>query len=75
MKFKSNEMGRCPFCNSQYFEYGAIEFESDLCYFPWKCMKCGHTGEEWYSMEFVGHNVNTEDGNVEITYDMIGDDE
>lgn len=71
MKFKSNEMGHCPYCYSNYLDYGSVEFENDMCYFPWQCNSCGRTGEEWYSMEFTGHNVNTEDGNIEITDDML----
>lgn len=74
MKFKSNEMGHCPYCYSNYLDYGSVEFEDNMCYFPWQCYGCGRTGEEWYSMEFAGHNVNTEDGNIEITSDMIGDE-
>ena len=72
MKFKSNWQGMCPYCNSRDLDYGSIEFEDDMCYFPWECCGCGKTGEEWYSMEFAGHNVNTEDGNIEITDDMVG---
>ena len=72
MKFKSNEMGHCPYCYSNYLDYGSVEFEDNMCYFPWQCYSCGKTGEEWYSMEFAGHNINTEDGNIEITNDMVG---
>lgn len=71
MKFKSNWQGMCPCCNSPYFEYGLVELVGDMCYFPWKCIKCGKTGKEWYNMEFAGHNVNTEDGEIEITHDML----
>ena len=28
-----------------------------MCYFPWTCPNCKHEGEEWYSLEFAGHNV------------------
>lgn len=74
MKFKSNEMGHCPYCYSDYLDYGSCQFEGDMCYFPWQCYGCGRTGEEWYSMKFTGHNVITDDGIIEITNDMIGDD-
>ena len=71
MKLKSNEMGHCPYCDSDCLDYGSVEFEDNMYYFPWKCCSCEKTGEEWYSMEFTGHNVNTEDGNIEITDDMV----
>ena len=72
MKFKSNEMGRCPFCNDYNLEYGSVEFDSNMQYFPWKCKSCGRTGEEWYTMEFSGHNIINDNGeNIEIWYNMV----
>lgn len=62
-KFKSNEQGVCPYCNANNLEYGAVEFQDDgLLYYPWRCEQCGHSGEEWYSTNFIGHN--DEDGNI-----------
>ena len=43
-----NEMGVCANCKEQDLEYGAIQLE----------------GEEWYSMEFTGHNVYDENGEL-----------
>lgn len=73
MKIKSNEVGKCPFCNSEgTLDYGAIQLESEMCYFSWQCLKCKHEGEEWYSMNFIGHNVIDENGdNIEIEDTMI----
>lgn len=73
MKLKSNKQGVCPFCGEEgTLYYDCVEFEDDFCYFPWKCANCGHEGEEWYSMEFDGHNVIDKDGNnVEIEDYMI----
>lgn len=73
MKVKSNSQGVCPICGSEgTLDYGAVEFEGDMCYFPWKCIECEHEGEEWYVMEFNGHNVLDEDGNnIEIDSSMI----
>ena len=43
-----------------------------MCYFPWECLTCKHKGEEWYSLEFIGHNVIDEDGNnIELDNSMI----
>lgn len=69
---KSNNQGICPFCGESNLEYGAVEFEGEMCYFPWQCLECKHEGEEWYSMEFIGHNVINENGdNIEIEDNMI----
>lgn len=57
MEFKSNKAGICPFCGSEELEYRAIELEGEMCYFPWTCPNCKHEGEEWYSLEFTGHNI------------------
>lgn len=65
VKDYKNEMGYCPKCKEQNLEYGAIELEGDYgAYFPYKCNNCGLEGEEWYSMEFVGHNIYDENGEV-----------
>ena len=61
----TNRQGECPRCHSYNLEYQAIEIEGDgMCYYPYKCEDCGQEGEEWYSMEFSGHNVYTEDGDM-----------
>lgn len=61
MTYKSNEQGQCPYCNSYELEYGAIEMQDDgLAFYPWTCEHCGHSGEEWYELNFIGHN--DEDG-------------
>ncbi len=33
-----------------------------MCYFPYECKSCGLKGEEWYSMQFAGHNIYNENG-------------
>jgi len=65
-QFKSNRQGECPVCGEQDLDYGAVEFEDDMEYFPWTCNQCGAQGEEWYSRDFAGHNVETDDGSVEV---------
>lgn len=52
-----NEEGRCPKCKGMNLVYGTLEIESGMCYYPYTCKDCGQLGEEWYSMEFAGHNV------------------
>lgn len=76
MKVKSNELGFCPFCNSNELSYGNFCREGDMCYYKWTCRKCGHKGEEWYSLEFAGHNVLDENDDwVEIEPEMIESEE
>lgn len=60
----TNEQGFCPKCHSYNLDYQAIRYTDELCYYPYKCKKCGQEGEEWYRLEFQGHNVITEDGEV-----------
>lgn len=76
MKVKSNNIGVCPFCN----EVGNLDYEcfemadNEMGYYKWFCPNCKHEGEEWYILEFIGHNVIDEEGNnVEIEKDMIED--
>ena len=72
MKVKSNKQRTCPFCGEEKLYYGEVHFEGEMCCFPWKCLECGNKGEEWYFMEFLGHNVIDENGNnVKIEDEMI----
>ena len=73
MKVKSNNIGKCPFCNNEgTLDYGEVQFEGEMCCFPWKCVTSEHDGEEGYSLEFIGHNVIDENGdNIEIEDNMI----
>lgn len=62
-----NEQGFCPRCKSGNLNYEAIRLENDMCYFPYICNDCGQQGEEWYRLEFAGHNIITEEGeNIEL---------
>lgn len=72
---KSNKQGICPYCNSDDLEYGCVEFEGDMCYFPFTCNSCDKQGEEWYNMDFSGHNVFDEEGtNIEVS-ELLKDSE
>lgn len=64
MKYENyrNEQGVCPKCGGGSLDYEAARFEDDMCYFPYTCEECGQEGEEWYSLDFQGHNIITEDG-------------
>lgn len=56
--------GVCPCCGEQSLDYKAIEFEGDMGYFPYTCTNCKIEGEEWYYMDFNGHNVYDENGEM-----------
>ena len=72
MRLKSNEDGKCPFCNSFDLDYGALEVADNYVYYPWTCNECGKSGDEFYELKFVGHNVYDEDGNsIIVSEDMI----
>ena len=65
MKDYTNEQGFCPKCHSYNLDYQAMQVEDDMmCYYPYKCEDCGMQGEEWYRLEFQGHNVYDEEGNI-----------
>lgn len=64
IKDLKNSMGVCPHCKEQELEYGSIQLEGENAYFPYKCCNCGLEGEEWYYMEFTGHNVYDKEGNL-----------
>ena len=38
-------------------EYGTLELEGYMAYYPYTCKDCGQQGEEWYYMRFDGHNI------------------
>lgn len=61
-KLKSNEEGRCPYCNSDSITYGSLELVgSEICY-PATCDKCGTEYKEYYTVEFyTNDNINVEE--------------
>ena len=59
-----NQQGVCPKCQGYNLDYQPIGFTDTMCYYRYKCEDCGQEGEEWYNMEFAGHNVYTEDGDM-----------
>ena len=66
MKVKSNEVGKCPFCNSYNLDYDCVNNEDNLCYYKWQCLECKHEGEEWYSLNYIGHNVYNNNGDQKM---------
>ncbi len=54
MENSSECRGKCPKCESENLEYGALELEdSDMIYYPFTCPDCKTTGKEWYSIEYT----------------------
>lgn len=60
----TNERNKCPKCGSEDLDYETIRLEGEQCYFPYKCNNCGLRGEEWYSLEFCGHNIYNENNEL-----------
>lgn len=59
-----NKQGICPKCQSYNLDYQPVDFTDTMCYYRYKCEDCGQEGEEWYNMEFAGHNVYDENGEM-----------
>ena len=85
MKFKSNEEGRCPICNSQMIEYFGMELEDTAVYYSWHCPDCDTDGKEWYYVNFSEVRSNDDtigdtqgvcpDCGAEIEVDGYGEDD
>lgn len=59
-----NEQGYCPKCHGYNLDYQPVEFEDTMVVFPYKCKDCGQEGEEWYNLEFAGHNIYKDNGEM-----------
>lgn len=65
MEEYTNQQGQCPKCHKYMLDYGPIQIEDDgMAYYPWQCDNCKTEGEEWYKLEFQGHNIYTENGEI-----------
>ena len=64
MKFKSNEEGRCPICNSENLEYFGMELMDNAIYYPWHCLDCDTEGKEWYYVNFSEVTAYTSGGDM-----------
>lgn len=51
------EEGICPICKKPTLEYGALEVQDNMIYYPWECTNCKHKGQEWYELTFVDHII------------------
>lgn len=49
--------GYCSFCKSMDLEYGVLEIEDGVLYYPVSC-KCGAVGREYYNIEFTDIVMN-----------------
>ena len=50
----------CPCCWSNNLDYESVEFHDDQCWFPRECMDCKAEWMEWYSMDFIEHEIYEE---------------
>ena len=49
----------CSLKGHNYYPYATNLPHIETLY---KCKNCGLEGEEWYSMQFTGHNIYNENG-------------
>lgn len=57
MKKQGYVAGKCPICGSTDLEYGSVEIESGVLYYPVKCEGCGAIGKEFYNVVFTDIEV------------------
>lgn len=50
---KKNCIGQCPYCWSDYVEYGSSWLEEDCMYYECVCEDCSKSFKEWYSVEYI----------------------
>lgn len=70
IKVKSNEIGKCPVCNSMNLDYDVLELDGSTVQYPWECKDCGAQGKEVYNANFSEIVATTEDGD-----DVVGEEE
>jgi hypothetical protein len=51
------DQGTCPNCKGIDLDYDTIKVVGEEVYYPWTCNDCGTKGQEWYYLEFTGHNI------------------
>ncbi len=54
-------VGICPKCGSEDLDYGVIEVQDDMVYYPFTCSECGAEGKEWYDLDFIESTIDDED--------------
>lgn len=57
IKLKKIEQGVCPYCGSVDIDYGCGTLIDDYMHYPAECCECHRQFEEWYVLNFIGHNV------------------
>ena len=55
---KTMTAGNCGKCSSENIDYGAIDNRDGLAFYPYECSDCGHTGAEWYELNYIGTDEN-----------------
>ena len=67
MKKVPGTEGVCPYCGNdgslQYSPFIVLSIKQTFGYgyYPFKCSICGNDGEEWYSINFIYHEIKDED--------------
>jgi len=56
MKIKTDSEGTCPYCGSLNLDYFNQEEHNGDIVHEFRCLDCGTTGSEWYSVEYAETN-------------------
>lgn len=67
----NNKQGVCPVCMQDIRSYGGMSLSGDMAYYTWECENCHTEGEEWYKVEFNGHNILVDEEWQEVNVDSI----
>ena len=54
---KKEKEGVCPNCGEEGLEYGVLEPQDEMIFYPVECNKCHWDGNEWYTIKFNGFNT------------------
>ena len=57
VKIECNELGMCPYCNSEELEYGEMKLECNSLWYEVRCEKCGRHFVEMNEISFVGNYI------------------
>lgn len=58
---KIHQEGVCPICDDDCLNYGDFIFSGNKAYYTWECEQCGSSGEEWYELNFINHQIKGKD--------------
>ena len=46
--------GKCTKCGSEVLDYKSLMATDDGITYPYICTECGHEGDEYYTLNYIG---------------------